>query len=411
MRYLMLITWILVSLNAKAAKELNLNFGQYHSITSNYLEGGERNYYINLPLNYKNSEKKYPVLYVLDGQMHFPAAVAIQHSLGNATDVPEMIIVGIENTYPRRKDLVWNDKEAYISFLSEELIPLIDKTYRTNKERIIFGWEMASYFSSYLLLDKSQLFDGAISSNGGFIDKKLIKSFETMKPNKERYLYIANSIKDIFSIDNTNNAVKALNESPNQYLVWKSELFNNETHSSLPYLTMFNGLRYFYHNYNAYEFHSIKQYEQFGGIPALKKYYKERSRRFGFSEKIDDWTKDQLIWLAWKRDNFEYFDFFMTEFKDVLETQRYQSEYWQNRLGQFYLKYKNYDQAIKFFDKGRKELEETARIYNGLGQAYLGKENKKLAIEYFKTAVDIAIQNSGDKLESYRTNLHKAEKG
>ncbi len=103
--------------------------------------------------------------------MHFPAAVAIQHSLGNATDVPEMIIVGIENTYPRRKDLVWNDKEAYISFLSEELIPLIDKTYRTNKERIIFGWEMASYFSSYLLLDKSQLFDGAISSNGGFIDK------------------------------------------------------------------------------------------------------------------------------------------------------------------------------------------------------------------------------------------------
>ncbi len=89
----------------------------------------------------------------------------------------------------------------------------------------------------------------------------------------------------------------------------------------------------------------------------------------------------------------------------------YQSEYWQNRLGQFYLKYKKYDQAIKFFDKGRKEFEETARIYNGLGQAYLGKENKKLAIEYFKTAVDIAIQNSDDKLESYRTNLHKAEKG
>lgn len=411
MRCLVLITFILVSLSVNASKKIDLNFGQYNSIESSYLEGGKRNYYINLPSDYSNSKKEYPVLYILDGQMHFPSAVAIQHSLGDSTDVPEMIIVGIENDYPDRKDLVWQNKDVYVSFLSKELIPLIDKKYRTKKERILFGWEMGSYFSSYLLLHESQLFDGAISSNGGFVDDKLIKSYESLELKKDRYLYIVNSIQDIYSIDYTNSAVEALNKRTIEHLLWKSELFNNETHSSLPYLAMFNGLRYFYHNYNSYEFYSIKQYEELGGISALKTYFKARANRFGFPEEIDASTKNTLIWLAWKRDNFEYFDFFMTEFKDVLETKRYQSEYWQNRLGQYYLKNKSYDNAIEFFNKGRKEFEETARIYNGLGHAYLGKQNRKLAIEYLKVAVDIAIKNSDDKLESYQSDLDNALKG
>lgn len=410
MKYLVLISWILFSLNGQAQSQLDLNFGQSYSIKSKYLEGGERTYYLHLPSDYESSKKAYPVLYVLDGQMHFPSAVAIQHSLGEETDVPEMIIVGIENFYPRRKDLLWEKKETFVSFLANELVPLIDKKYRTKQERIIFGWEMGSYFSSYLLFHQSQLFDGAISSNGGFVDEKLIENFKTIDTKKDRYLYLANSIQDIFTIDDTKDVVKTLSNQQNQHIIWKSQSFDNETHSSLPYLAMFHGLRYFYHNYNAYDFHSIKQYEEFGGIPAMQKYFKERASRFGFSEEIDDSTKNTLIWLAWKRDNFEYFDFFMTEFKDVLETNRYQSEYWQNRLGQFYLKYKKYDQAIELFNKAKDKFEKTARVYNGLGQAYLGKKDKKQAIDHFKIAVDIAKINSDEKLDIYQANLTNAEK-
>lgn len=406
---LVLITGMLLSLGVDATNNTALNFGQQHSIQSNHLAGGERNYYLHLPSDYSDSGKAYPVLYILDGQMHFPSAVAIQHSLGNSTDVPEMIIVGIENEYPRRKDLVWEQKEAYVSFLSEELIPFIDQTYRTKQERILFGWEMGGYFSSYLLFHESQLFDGAISSNGAFVDDPLINSFEALDLTQDRYLYLANSIQDIYTIDDTNSAVKVLSEHPNPHVVWTYEAFNDETHSSLPYLTMYHGLRYFYHNYNSYEFYSIKQYEEFGGIPALKKYFKERASRFGFPEKIDDSTKNKLIWLAWKRDNFAYFDLFMTEFKDVLETPRYQSEYWQNRLGQFYLKYKRYDQAIGFFKKGINEFAETAQIYHGLGLAYMGKKDKKQAIESFKKAVDIASKNADENLDTYLSDLKHAE--
>ncbi|WKK67086.1 hypothetical protein [Lutimonas zeaxanthinifaciens] len=76
-------------------------------------------------------------------------------------------------------------------------------------------------------------------------------------------------------------------------------------------------------------------------------YFEERSQRFGGDGSIDDKTKNGLIWLAWNRNNFEYFSFFMTEFEDVLSTKRYDSAYWQNRFGQFYLAHKDYNNAIK----------------------------------------------------------------
>ena len=63
--------------------------------------------------------------------------------------------------------------------------------------------------------------------------------------------------------------------------------------------------------------------------------------------------------MAWNRDNFEHFSFFMEEFKDVLSTKRYASAYWQNRLGQFYLKHKDYDNAIKHFEIGLKDYPNT----------------------------------------------------
>ena len=129
-------------------------------------------------------------------------------------------------------------------------------------------------------------------------------------------------------------------------------MFNDEVHESLAHLSMYKGLKYYYHNYNALVFESIQQYVDLGGLPYLTSYFQKRAARFGMDKKIDDATKNGLIWLAWKRNNFEYFSFFMEEFKDVLTTKRYASAYWQNRFGQFYLKHKAYEKAINYFQSG-----------------------------------------------------------
>ena len=120
----------------------------------------------------------------------------------------------------------------------------------------------------------------------------------------------------------------------------------------MPQLAMYEGIKYYYHNYDSPIFERIQQYIDLGGLDYLNSYFKERSQRFGGNGSIDDKTKNGLIWLAWNRNNFEYFSFFMTEFEDVLSTKRYDSAYGQNRFGQFYLAHKDYNNAIKYFNTG-----------------------------------------------------------
>lgn len=49
----------------------------------------------------------------------------------------------------------------------------------------------------------------------------------------------------------------------------------------------------------------------------------------------------------------------MTEFSDVLSTERYASAYWKNKFGQMYLKHKDYKNAIKYFKIGLKKYPNT----------------------------------------------------
>lgn len=374
------------------ASQNNSN-GPQQSINSKYLKNGEIQFSVSLPHNYEASEHRYPVLYVLDGQRYFSAAVAIQQTFADSPELPKMIIIGLHNSYPRRTDLLPRNEQNIVDFFAKELIPAIDKQYRTKDERVIFGWELGSHFSSYLLLHKSQLFKGAIASNGGYANEQLLNLYAKLEQKEPDYLYLANSVQDVFTIDRTNRAVELFEQFKPKSLMWKQAHFNGETHVSLPYLAMFHGLKHFYHNYSPLRFSSVKQFEDFGGLPATKAYYTARAKRFGFANNIDDSTKNQLIWLSWKRDNYTYFDFFMTEFADVLQTKRYQSEYWQNRLGQYYLKHKQYDKAIHFFLNAHHNFKKTERIYNGLAQAYTGKSEHQQAAIYAQKAADIAKAN------------------
>ena len=97
----------------------------------------------------------------------------------------------------------------------------------------------------------------------------------------------------------------------------------------------------------------------------------------------------------------------MTEFKDVLSTKRYSSEYWQNRFGQFYLKHNNYDKAIKYFTAAHTKYQQTARVFNGLGQAYLASNDKKQAILNFKRAVELAKESADENLQLYLNQQKK----
>jgi len=348
-RLIIVLTCCFLSINISAQVENSeINIGVHHTIKSSILNQ-DREIQIYLPDSYIDTDQSYPVLYILDGQWFFSSGVAIQKALRTPGALPEMIVIGIKNTNPLRRTLFGDENEKFTDFLKNEVVQYIDSNYRTTQERLIFGWEAAAYYISELVLKENNIFSGAIITDGGYAEEDLVKAFRS---EKAVYLFMANSRKDIYNIGSTDAFYEILKMNEPKNLIWKYELFNDEVHKSLAYLAMYKGLKFYYHNYESPTIESIQQYKDLGGMDYLTTFSKERAKRFGGDGNIDDDAKNRLIWLAFNRNNFEYFNFFMTEFADVLSTKRYASAYWQNRFGQFYLQHKDYPNAIKYFNAG-----------------------------------------------------------
>ncbi len=351
MKHIILFAIIVFSIchtTTSQVKDSEINIGTNYTISSKFLNQ-EREIQIYLPNTYNNSSQNYPVLYILDGQWYFSSGVSIQKALRTPGAIPEMIVVGIINSNPLRRTLFGEENAKFTSFIKDEVIQFIDSNYRTTKERVIFGWEAAAYYISELILEERDLFSGAIITDGGYAPEEKVKRFSS---DSDVYLYMANSKKDIYYVGSSDAFNEILTKHNPKHLIWKYELFNEEVHETLGHLAMYKGIKYYYHNYDSLVYESFEAFENLGGLPYMETFYKERAKRFGGDGKIDDSAKNALIWLAWNKDNFKYFNFFMTEFKDVLSTRRYDSAYWQNRFGQFYLKHKDYKNAIKYFENG-----------------------------------------------------------
>jgi len=349
-------------------KGIAITIGTNYTISSKILNQ-DRTIQIYVPDSYKNSKQAYPVLYILDGQWFFANGVAIQKSLRTPGAIPEMIVVGIKNSNPLRRTIFNSQRDKFTSFLKNEVIQFVDSNFRTTKERVIYGWEAAAYYVSKIILEEKDLFNGAIITDGGLASEKIIKEFNS---DKDIYLFMANSKKDIYYISSTDRFNERLKKYNPKNLIWKYELFNDEVHETMPHLAMYKGIRYYYHNYDALVFESIENYIDMGGIPYIESFLKEREKRFGSDDSIYESTQNSLIWMSLNRDNFKYFSFFMEEFKDVLDTKRYANGYWQNRLGQFYLLHKDYKNAKKFFETGLSKYPNTnldSAMKQGLSEA------------------------------------------
>ncbi|WP_420318968.1 alpha/beta hydrolase-fold protein [Ekhidna sp.] len=369
------------------------------SVPSQSLKSQE-NIQVYLPQSYHEGNRKYPVLYILDGQWFFLNGVAIQETLRGDGLLSEMIVVGLDfKSRSYHDSLHFNHWDALSTYIQEELTAYVDQTYRTTFERVVFGWENPSFMVSEFLFKKDPVFTGFILSNGGYVTQEMLEQFNRYE-GKRLYLYIANSKKDIYTIESSGELEETLTAQSVKNLEWTYELFNEETHESLAYTSLYQGLRFYYHNYSSKVFSGTKEFYDEGGLPGLQAYFKARSERFGMEPEIDASTKNSLIWLAWKQDDFSSFQLFMTKFKDVLSTPRYASAYWQNRFGQYYLKNNDAANAIEYFNNGIKQYpdpEYLTVMHAGLGNAYALVSNTSKARVHYKQAIKLAKANNNDE--------------
>ena len=134
--------------------------GERLSVVSNAL-GETRTISVYLPESYYDSTLKavdYPVVYLLDGETNFNYFSTLMEKLTQGVpNVPEMIVVGIENGN-RERDF-GGDRNRFWQFVADELIPLVKKQYRCSDFRILIGHSLGGLAAVSALTQHTELFN------------------------------------------------------------------------------------------------------------------------------------------------------------------------------------------------------------------------------------------------------------
>ena len=175
-----------------------------------------RTIYIQYPQDYNPSKNyKYPVAYILDGEMFLPTLNEVQkYYSGGFT--PEMILVGVSNSKHRTRDLtVSKIKEKYgipfteengeadqfLDFLENELIPFIQSKYPVTEYRTLIGHSYGGLFTAYTLITKPDLFanylaiDPSLDWDNQYLIKKTKESISSQKyHNKSLFISLSGQL-------------------------------------------------------------------------------------------------------------------------------------------------------------------------------------------------------------------------
>lgn len=132
----------------------------------------KREIFISLPPSYeKNKSQKYPILVLLDGDFLFSAFNGALSYGYYWDDLPEVIIVGINQNNTREADCAVNAETGlpeekgtqFFEFIGMELIPQIEKNYRVAPFRIVSGLDVTAGFLNLYLYKDQPIFNAYIS--------------------------------------------------------------------------------------------------------------------------------------------------------------------------------------------------------------------------------------------------------
>lgn len=150
-----------------------VSIGAFRLLHSDVLDE-DRTLLVCLPKDYEETGMSYPVLYVLYGDQirgYFAEAVHIVDRLSEEGSMPKLIVVGVANV-DRYRDLSAVERpgmpsgiEPFSRFVTEELLPFVEREYRTKDYRVLIGPQAGAEFGFYTLAKRPGLFDAFILEN------------------------------------------------------------------------------------------------------------------------------------------------------------------------------------------------------------------------------------------------------
>jgi predicted alpha/beta superfamily hydrolase len=238
MKHILYVLLLFCSLNYVEAQV------KYESIESAKL-GQTRELKIQLPRSYSNNtDKKYPLFIVLDGDYLFEAVAGNVDYYSYWEDMPEAIVVGINQFDTRDDDCLYSEQNslpiekgaAFFEFIGMELIPHLEKKYRSANFRVAVGHGETANFINYFLLKPQPVFKAYIAISPELAPKMLEYIPEVLgKTPSKLFYYLANTNNDSASIKKMTEALHAdISALENKNLTYKFNSFEGPSHYSVP---------------------------------------------------------------------------------------------------------------------------------------------------------------------------------
>src|ERR1051326_2090926 len=325
MKNVILFLFLLSSLGSRSQPDNKIVIGKIDSVYSTILKEKRKIwvYTPNIETGVQEPGRRYPVVYLLDGEGHFESVVGMIQQLSQVngnTIVPEMIIVGIPNT-DRTRDLtpthIENDLpmmdnnsakstgggENFTSFMAKELIPHIDSLYPTQPFRVLIGHSFGGLTVMNIITNHTQLFNAyiAIDPSMWYNKEQFLKATQqklvSQKYNATAlYVGIANTmpegmtleklkkdttvetrhIRSIFAMD------KFIKANPQNGLKYTSKYYPDDDHGSVPLISEYDGLRFIFGWYRFKFTMSDFMAPDTGVVQRMKQHYQIVSKEFGF---------------------------------------------------------------------------------------------------------------------------------
>ncbi len=273
---LLLLTLQVAPLQAAA----ELSFGVKQQIASRALQE-DRRFYVYLPPSYSQNNTAYPLIILLDGDVHrWKAFAGMLEGLSTETlerQVKQAIVVAVPSSEHaiRERDLTptslarwtFNGKlleqfagptgnaAAYLTFFKNELIPQLQRQYRITAERMIVGESFGGLFSAAALLNDPTVFSHylIIDPTAVWDDNYLNRQLKTVNFAEKQlaaqvYIGFANNTA-IGDIGVTNLAwgqqfATALAANKSVAFSIKQQYFADESHGTVALQAWYHGLKH-----------------------------------------------------------------------------------------------------------------------------------------------------------------------
>lgn len=385
----------------------NISIGKIDSLYSKTLSE-ERKIWIYVPDGAKDTSRRFPVLYLLDGDAHFSSVVGMIQELSGVngnTICPDMIVVGIPNT-DRTRDLTpthsllypdgtkSNDLkssgggEKFTAFLQKELIPHIDSLYPVAPYKMLVGHSFGGLTVMNIMVHHPDMFNNyvAIDPSMWWDKQKLLNqardAFQQHSyKGKALYLGVANTMPVAMDtlqvrIDTTGETyhirsilqLKDLlqRSSKTDGLNFNYGYYKTDNHGSVPLITEYDALHFLFSFFRIpmdmnQKLGDVKS--KFDPVAALTAHYADVSSHMGYTLLPDE----NLV----------------------------------NGLAYYYMQRGAPEKAYAMLVMNIKNYPKSWNVYDSMGDYYAAQKNKTKAAEYYKKV--LAINDNPDtkkKLDS-----------